>query len=326
MSAALETRAAEVAHWFARHRAGALTPADRAAFQAWLEADPDNREAYEAASELWGDFNDLRTHPRLMRLREEARSAIGRRRTGRRVVAGAAAVAVVLLGVAAYQGLRVLSGLIAPQPTSYATRIGQTMSVSLPDGSLVVLDTNSELRSWASGKTRRLELVRGRAFFKVAKDPAHPFVVQAGDHSVTALGTQFDIDLRPKSLKVVLSEGRVRVKSDRSAGGAASAIDMNAGYQLVAHDGDWSLSRADTRSAEGWIAGRLVFDDTPLSAIAAELGRYSTAPITVAPEVADQRMSAVLPAKDPEAFVASVEAQGLARRAPGRSGYALIAP
>jgi transmembrane sensor len=100
---------------------------------------------------------------------------------------------------------------------------------------------------------------------------------------------------------------------------------MNAGYQLVARDGDWNLSRTDTRGAEGWVSGRLVFDDAPLSAIAAELGRYSTVPITVAPGVADRRMSAVLPAKDPEAFVASVEAQGLARRGPG-AGYALIAP
>ncbi|HWT52331.1 MAG TPA: hypothetical protein VN113_09150, partial [Caulobacter sp.] len=73
------------------------------------------------------------------------------------------------------------------------------------------------------------------------------------------------------------------------------------------------------------VSGRLVFDDAPLGVIAAELSRYSTQPITVTPEVADRRMSAVLPAKDPEAFVASVEALGLARRAPG-GGYALIAP
>ena len=325
MSAALQDRAAEVAEWFARHRAGALTPDDQIAFQAWLDADPGNREAFEAASGLWGDFEGLRTDPRLMRLREEAKGAVGQRRVRRRIGAIAACAALVLGGAAAWQGGRYLFGVIAPAPTTYATRIGQTMSVSLPDGSLAVLDTNSELRAWAPGQTRRLELVRGRAFFKVAKDPAHPFVVRAGDHSVTALGTQFDVDLRPASFKVVLSEGRVRVKSGRPAAGAASSVDMNAGYQLVARDGDWNLSRADTRSAEGWVSGRLVFDDAPLAVIAAELSRYSTAPISVAPDVADRRMSAVLPAKDPEAFVASTEALGLARRAPG-GGYALTAP
>jgi transmembrane sensor len=260
-----------------------------------------------------------------MRLREEARGAVSRHRTRRMVGAIAACAVLVLGGVAAWRGAGYLSGLIAPQPTRYATRVGQTMSVGLPDGSLAILDTNSELRAWAPGKTRRLELVRGRAFFKVAKDPTRPFVVRVGDHSVTALGTQFDVDLRPRSFRVVLSEGRVRVKSDHPAGGAASSVDMNAGYQLVARDDDWNLSRTDTRGAEGWVSGRLVFDDAPLSAIAAELGRYSTVPITVAPGVADRRMSAVLPAKDPEAFVASVEAQGLARRGPG-AGYALIAP
>lgn len=325
MSGALRGRAPEVAEWFARRRGGPLAPEHEIAFQAWLAADPDNRAAFEEASELWDDFDDLRIDPRLMRLREEAKGAIGGRRARRMAGAIAACVALVLGGAAAWQGGRHLSSLIAPQPTTYVTRVGQTMSVSLPDGSLAVLDTNSELRAWAPGKSRRLELVRGRAFFKVAKDSAHPFVVRAGDHSVTALGTQFDVDLRPASFKVVLSEGRVRVRADRAAAGAASAVDMNAGYQLVARDGDWSLSRADTRSAEGWVSGRLVFDDAPLGAIAAELSRYSTQPITVAPEVADRRMSAVLPAKDPEAFVASAEALGLARRAPG-GGYALIAP
>lgn len=325
MSAALQNRAAEVAEWFARRRAGPLTPDDQIAFQAWLDVDPGNREAFEAASGLWGDFEGLRTDPRLMRLREEAKNAVGHRRVRRRIGAIAACAALVLCGAAVWQGGRYLFAVLSPEPTTYVTRVGQTMSVSLPDGSLAVLDTNSELRAWASGKARRLELVRGRAFFRVAKDPTHSFVVRAGDHSVTALGTQFDIDLRPASFKVVLSEGRVRVKSDHQADGAVSSVDMNAGYQLVARDGDWNLSRADTRAAEGWVSGRLVFDDAPLAVIAAELGRYSTAPITVAPEVAARRMSAVLPAKDPEAFVASAEALGLARRAPG-GGYALTGP
>ncbi len=325
MSAALQDRAAEVAEWFARHRAGPLTPDDQIAFQAWLGADPGNREAFEAASDLWSDFDGLRADPRLMRLREEARGVIVRRRIGRRFSAIAACAALILGGAGAWQAGRYLFGLIAPSPISYATRVGQTMSIGLPDGSLAVLDTNSELRAWAPGKTRRLELVRGRAFFKVAKDPVHPFVVRAGDHSVTALGTQFDVDLRPAIFKVVLSEGRVRVKSDRPMAGAASAVDMNAGYQLVARDGDWNLSRADTRGAEGWVSGRLVFDDAPLGVIAAELSRYSIQPIVVAPEVAGRRMSAVLPSSDPDAFIASAEALGLARRAPG-GRYALTAP
>lgn len=317
----LKERAAEVADWFARRRAGPLSGEQEAAFQAWLAAAPENRAAFEEASALWSGLNDLRGDPRLMRLREDARAAVRARKT-RRLAGAIAACAVVALGGAAlWQAL----DRAAPQPTTYATRVGQTMSVSLPDGSLAVLDTNSELRAWTPGRERRLELVRGRAFFKVAKDPVHPFVVRAGTHSVTALGTQFDVDLRPASFKVVLSEGRVRVRSERPAAGAASAIDMNAGYQLVAGDGDWSLARADTRDAESWVAGRLVFDDAPLGVIAAELSRYSTEPIRVAPEVADRRMSAVLPAKDPDAFLASAEALGLARRGSG-GAYALTGP
>ncbi|HWW27126.1 MAG TPA: FecR domain-containing protein [Caulobacter sp.] len=325
MSAILNERAAEVAEWFARCRAGPLDAEQEAAFQAWLNAAPENRAAFDEASGLWSGLDELRGDPRLMRLREEARAAARARKTRRLMGAIAACAIVVLGGAALWQGGRYVLDLAVPQPTTYATRVGQTMSVTLPDGSLAVLDTNSELRAWAPGRERRLELVRGRAFFKVAKDPVHPFVVQAGAHSVTALGTQFDVDLRPKSFKVVLSEGRVRVRSERGAAGAASAIDMNAGYQLVARDGDWRLAPANTRDAEGWVSGRLVFDDAPLGDIAAELSRYSVTPIRVAPEVASRRMSAVLPAKDPDAFLASAEALGLARRASG-GAYALTGP
>jgi transmembrane sensor len=325
MSTILQERAGEVAEWFARRRAGPLTSEDEAAFQVWLDGAPENRAAFDEASARWAGLDELRGDPRLMRLREEARSAVGRRRTRRLAGAIAASVVLALGGAALWQGGAYLLKQAAPQPTTYATRIGQTMSVSLPDGSLAVLDTNSELRAWSPRKERRLELVRGRAFFKVAKDPTRPFVVRAGEHSVTALGTQFDVDLRPKSFKVVLAEGRVRVRSNRSTAGPATSVDMNAGYQLVAREGGWNLSRTDTRSAEGWVSGRLVFDDAPLGVIAAELNRYSVQPIVVAPEVAGRRMSAVLPAADPGAFIASAEALGLARRAPG-DRHGLVAP
>jgi len=318
-------RAAEVAEWFARRRAAALPPEDEVAFQAWLDADPDNRAAFEAADALWSDLEGLRSDPRLMRLREEAKGVVGQRRARSLVGLVAACAALVLGGAALWQAGRYVLDAVAPKPTIYATRVGQTMSVSLPDGSLAVLDTSSELRAWSPGKERRLELVRGRALFKVAKDPTRPFIVRAGGHSVTALGTRFDVDLRPASFKVVLVEGRVRVRSDRPTVGPATSVDMNAGYQLVAGDGGWNLSRTDTRSAEGWTSGRLVFDDAPLSVIAAELNRYSVQPIVVAPEVAGRRMSAVLPSSDPDAFIASAEALGLARRAPG-ARYALTAP
>lgn len=325
MSAALRDRAAQVAEWFARGRAGPLSPQEAIAFQAWLDADPDNRTAFEEASDLWGGLEGLRGDPRLMRLREEAKIAAGWRRTRRLAGVIAACAVLALGGMALWRAGPYLTGLIAPQPILYATRVGQTMSIGLPDGSLVVLDTNSQLRAWPPGKQRRLELVRGRAFFKVAKDPAHPFIVRAGGHRVTALGTRFDIDLRPASFKVVLAEGKVRVRSERSTIGPVSSVDMNAGYQLVAREGVWNLSRADTRGTEGWVSGRLVFDDAPLSAIAAELNRYSIQPIVVAPDVAGRRMSAVLPATDPDAFIASAEALGLARRAPGER-YTLTAP
>lgn len=318
-----DERASQVAEWLARRQSGRFTPADEAALGAWLRASPDNEAAYDEALVLWADVGLVRSDPQIMRRREAARAALVAHRVG---LFAAACALFMLGGLGVWRGGVMLLRWMAPPPATYATQVGQTMSVGLPDGSRAILDTDSELRAWPPGVSRQLELVRGRAFFAVAKDPAHPFVVRAGGHRVTALGTRFDVDMRPASFRVVLSEGHVRVSSDRASGLPGGGVEMTAGTQLLARAGGWSVTRVDTRTADGWLSGRLVFDDAPLGAIAAELARYSSAPILVDPEVAGRRMSAVLPASDPSAFIASAEALGLARQVDEPGAYKLGPP
>ena len=69
---------------------------------------------------------------------------------------------------------------------------GQKSDISLPDGTIVHLNTDSKLRygSHFNGKQRQVELT-GEAYFDVAKDAQSPFIVKAGDIQVRALGTSF---------------------------------------------------------------------------------------------------------------------------------------
>ena len=91
---------------------------------------------------------------------------------------------------------------------------------------------------------RRVDLVAGRAFFRVAPDPSRPFIVNAGGKSVRAIGTAFEVSFEHGNMVVTLAEGKVRVEETGS--GSGSGTDMSPGGQIViGADHNWYLSRVD---------------------------------------------------------------------------------
>src|SRR6202040_1387699 len=119
------------------------------------------------------------------------------------------------------------------QGTSYRTAIGGIAAISMKDGSTVTLNTNSEIRVALNETERRVDLERGEAFFEVAKDHNRPFIVRVGDQRVIAVGTKFSVRREPNHVRVVVTEGRVRLEHSEpqhpaevawvSAGGVAVA-------------------------------------------------------------------------------------------------------
>src|SRR3546814_792610 len=95
----------------------------------------------------------------------------------------------------------------------YATVLGEQRSVTLKDGSQVILDTASELLVQYGSRERKLTLQRGRADFSVQHDDdaQRPFVVHAATGTVTATGTQFQVRVEIGIGTVTLLEGQVRV-------------------------------------------------------------------------------------------------------------------
>jgi transmembrane sensor len=93
----------------------------------------------------------------------------------------------------------------------FQTAIGEQAAVGLPDGSSFDLNTNSRVWVDYSKRARVVYLERGEAFFKVAHDPLRPFWVHAGDRRVRAVGTAFNVYLRPRGAEVTVREGTVNV-------------------------------------------------------------------------------------------------------------------
>ncbi len=103
--------------------------------------------------------------------------------------------------------------VLVPQNEEYITQVGEQSSHVLSDGSIITLNTDSELHVDFSGEMRVVNLVRGEANFEVAKDKGRPFVVYAGDGMVWAVGTAFNVYSQEGMVDVIVSEGTVKVFS-----------------------------------------------------------------------------------------------------------------
>jgi len=317
---------ATAAAWFAHVRSGGATAADHRAIEYWCDSHPANRAAWNDMNRSWDMAGSLRSDPAIMAMREQAMAkprAQPRFRFQHMAAAAAVALAVVgagAIGVKQFRPSSAPDARIAIAEREFRTGIGQTATMKLADGSIVTLNTDSAVRVGDWGSKRQVQLLKGQAFFKVAKDAAHPFEVKAGGNAVTALGTAFDVRIDPGRMAVTLVEGRVRVDTPAPVdqqGKDASAIQstlMTAGSQLVWNGRNISLDRIDTNAATSWLHGQLVFNARPLSDVVAEMNRFSSRKITLEDKrLAGVPVSGVFQTGQPDAFVRALEAYRLAR-------------
>jgi len=264
-------------------------------------------------------------HPAPRPSRPGARSARDTRLRPRVRHFALAASILLALGIGAY----FLSG---PQGNRYSTPIGGIASVPLSDGSHITLNTASEVRVELTPSERHIRLEEGEAFFDVAHDASRPFIVQVGKKRVIAVGTKFSVRREGDDVRVVVTEGKVRVetgsrgaegsnriatKRENSAAGAqATAFTGPVGpgeafltpgsIASVGDDGIVIEQRpvAEVQDDLNWRQGYLTFHDTSLADAVAEFNRYNTHQIVIEdPAVAAIRISGSFRALNYEAFV-----------------------
>jgi transmembrane sensor len=192
------------------------------------------------------------------------------------------------------------------------TGLGEQHSEVLPDHSIVELNTQSEIRVGFTATQRRVELIRGEAFFDVSKDPERPFIVVTDLATAKAVGTRFSVYRAQSGTIVTVAEGRVLVR-DKQAGtetdtglsGRAGAVEVIPGTQAEAQPGRPVLMRqADVERTFAWRERRLVFDGEPLSRVVEEFNRYNSPPLVISdPRLREQRISGVFGANDPESLL-----------------------
>jgi transmembrane sensor len=296
----------EAADWFTRLNEPPIETEELEAFSAW-KAKPENRAAYERLEDINRAMLTLNDDPDIRQAKAEAlaRGAARRRqrftawRASPRAI-GVLAAACVVAAIGAATVLRL--------PT-YSTRVGETFSATLEDGSRIQLNTDSAIKVHYTAGERRIELLRGQAMFQVAHNVQRPFIVSTGDAEVRALGTRFDVRRVGQALRVVLAQGSVEI-TDRAV--SATSWRLTAGQALALGPKAKVApvpQSVDVPSATSWTTGSVTFEGVPLSDAVAELNRYRRDKIILAPGVPVERpIGGVFTAGDNDDFIAAVSA------------------
>lgn len=291
--------------WFARRQGMACTSEDEAAFKSWLRSDPAHAAEYQECERLWRIPNALRTQPDL------AAEALA--------VAGLADVkrhrTLTWFATALAAGIAAVTWHLTPvevaSPTSITTARGEQRAIALPDGSTVQLNTDTTFRVLMKESERRVELLRGEAFFNVIKDPERPFIVKVGASEVRVVGTQFSVRENGGKLEVVVKEGTVNVVPDasRTATTEADKVELVRGNRLSYDNGKRILKVAviDPERSLSWRKGVIELDRTPLDEAVEEVNRYAAIPIVIQDQrLATIKVSGGMKVGDTEAFLYAI--------------------
>lgn len=306
------------AYWDARLRMPSANEEDRRLFTEWRDSGADNRAAFDEMQAVLGILRNAGSgHPELRAMRDAAVEATSPARRWRRLGAVAAMLVAVVGGAVTFNSLSPteLGGAkseVASTPLAehgYATTLGERSTVTLADGSRITLNTDSRVSVALRPDRRDVAVLAGQALFEVAKDKTRPFVVRAGDKTVTALGTTFDIRLRPKGMEVTLIEGRVAVARAVPGLTPSQPVELKPGQQLVSTSGGQALLRkVDVEKETSWREGRVIFDDQTLASAVVEMNRYSPVKIIADPTIAHIRINGMFKAGQQASFARTLEA------------------
>ncbi len=278
---------AAAAEWVIRLGAENVTQDDRLRFEHWVSSDIRHRDAFNFASRTWEDLAGLKhligsetTRPVVDQPAPVLTFPV--RRPARYGSAlGLAATLLLAIGL----GFLWIGNPFVLMSADYATAPGEQKTVTLPDGTVVDLGSDSALAVEFDQRERRVELLSGRAYFTAsprAGSETRAFVVKSGAGTAQAVGTQFAVDNGDDDVEVTVVEHQVKVAVSGPSNAAGEAL-LSPG-QAVRYSTDGILGQVEQKDVEqmtSWRRGKLIFNDVPLSKVVAELNRYRRGRIVI---------------------------------------------
>ena len=289
---------AEAADWIARLHDEQRSSNVETQVRAWLGGSEDHQRAFNLVTQAWELAGEIR-----MRSRDDISAARKARRSPIAVWTGALAATLVLAGIFVMY--------YYSREGAVVTRVGQQQVRMLPDGTRVLLNTDTRIEVDYDDRARRVRLIRGEAQFDVSKHPTWPFLVSVDGQEIRALGTSFIVRHDEiQDLSVTLVEGKISVAP--IAGNDESPSQdpqiLAPGQRLtISRNQAPTVDRPELNDVTAWERGEVDFGDTSLGDAAKEMNRYSTHHVAVADaEVAKLRIGGVFRAGHSEEFVSFV--------------------
>lgn len=298
--------------------------------KAWINRSPAHRQQFQRLAQYWHHANILTelSFPMPGSQRPEGLwPGIKQQLTHNWQAAASMSVAVILsLGLAIgiiNSGVNGISG-----NGIYQTRIGEQNSITLVDGSVIQLNTNSQLQVDYIDNQRNVRLLSGEAHFEVAKDSKRPFIVKAGEGKVQAIGTAFSVRLKQQAIEVIVNEGKVglsdateQFQADMPYGQDYLIAGQGAEFKPQ-DDSDTALQVEQFKDDDlarqlAWRKGLMVFTGEPLEQVIEEVNRYTNLNILIIDAaIADISIGGQFNVGETEALLSVLEASfniGIAR-------------
>jgi len=297
-----ESAAAQVDELIISYLQGSLDAANTARLMAWRNSNKANEERFNSIERVWtltaalGEPG-IENRPSVTLVdaipsglgdEEVSRTNLRRLWSGRRSHAFAAAAVLLMITTTALSVGRLRISTVSEfASTTIQTGEAELTTVSLSDGSTVRLGPSSTVELTQEDGAVIANLT-GRAFFGITPGRETPFIVRTPYGDANVLGTRFEVRTEREQLQVLVVEGKVQLTTATSRTGILLGPRE---LGSVNADGHASLARmSDVHERLAWMGRTLVFNDTPLSEVVAELEERYSAQI----ELRDQRFETVL--------------------------------
>lgn len=265
----------------------------------WIESDEQHKRYFQRQQDIWAvlnptiDINDIDAENAELKVLRKAGIASSRLAIFKKLLGYwsriAAVVILPLLAVVGYLIYRPLEERDIADAT-ISTSFGCLSRTVLPDGTTVWLNANSSLQydPMMDDNVRNV-ILHGEAYFDVKADAKHPFNVKTPYMTVTATGTEFNVNAYDSSASVTLVDGKVSVEVE------SKSMTLNPGEHLAVADGRPTISNhINTEKYCCWRNGTLIFEDEPLFNICNRLQQIYDVEFDIAPELKERTFRMLL--------------------------------
>ncbi|MFS8184409.1 FecR family protein [Pseudovibrio denitrificans] len=262
----------EALNWFLKLQEDASVKLRRQ-FSAWLNTSERHQQEFARLEEIWGASAFKKAVGQLKTVSAHPPATKPHPQKAFRRLAGKAAALVLMIGATQFSDWWIYL------QADYTTQSAELRQISLPDGSSMLMNSETAVALDFEGTQRRVHVLRGEAYFDVLHDAQRPFQVTGGFGEVTVLGTAFSVLAGETEDRVVLERGRVELTR---ANDSETARELKPGeLSRISSNGIEESEEINPAKVLAWRKGRLVLEDVPLTKAIEEIERYYSSSIFI---------------------------------------------